>query len=134
MAQKSMGTHISCQMNEKTVSIGRLRSISEIRADSEAVDVTTLDAPGGFRQYAKGLRQAGDVTLDGFLEKDESGQQALRQLYFASDAAPFTITYPDGEKVLFNALVKSFSTGGGEVDSMVKFSAALRITGAVTFA
>ena len=51
MPQKAMGTTISFQQNSQTVRIGALRSISEIKADSEAIDVTTLDAAGGCKQY-----------------------------------------------------------------------------------
>ena len=38
MPQKAMGTTISFQQNSQTVRIGALRSISEIKADSEAID------------------------------------------------------------------------------------------------
>ena len=81
MPQKAMGTTLSCAQNNQTVQIGRLRSISEIKADSEAVVVTTLDAAGGFRTYTQGLKDMGEVTLTGFHEKDEAGQQKLRTLY-----------------------------------------------------
>lgn len=54
MPQKAMGTTLSCAQNNQTVQIGRLRSISEIKADSEAVDVTTLDAAGAFGRIPRG--------------------------------------------------------------------------------
>ena len=133
MAVWMSGTVLTVLKDDQETQLGALRAISEIKMDSDMVDVTTLDAPGGFRTFAKGLRQAGDVTVDGFCKKGDAGQNVLRQLYFAADPAQFTITYPDGDQVHFQALVKSLSLGGGEVDSVVKFSAALRLTGPVTF-
>ena len=115
MPQKAMGTTLSCAQNNQTVQIGRLRSISEIKADSEAVDVTTLDAAGGFRTYTQGLKDMGEVTLTGFHEKDEAGQQKLRTLYESGEAATFTVAFPDGMKAAFSAFVKAHALGAAEV-------------------
>lgn len=132
MPKKAMGTMISCRHNDVDTRIGLLRAISEIRADSEALDVTTLDAPDGCRQYVQGLRDMGEVTLEGFHEAEEAGQEKLRQLYAGGDTASFTVTFPDGTAVLFSAFVKSHSLGAAQVDGAVGFSAVLRITGGVT--
>ena len=131
MVQKSMGTKISCQIKNETVMIGRLRSISEIRADSEAVDVTTLDAPGGYRQYAQGAKNMGEVTLEGFHEAGESGQAALRTLFESGEIVPFTVTFPDETAVSFSAFVKAHAMGAAEVDGAVGFTAVLRLSGGV---
>lgn len=131
MVQKSMGTKISCKVNDETVAIGRLRSISEIRADSEAVDVTTLDAPGGYRMYAQGAKNMGEVTLEGFYEAEEKGQQALRTLFESGDIVPFTVTFPDETAVTFSAFVKAHGLGAAEVDGAVGFTAVLRLSGGV---
>jgi len=132
MPQKSMGTSISCTLNNTETPIGALRSISEIRADSEAVDVTTLDAEGGFRVYAQGLKDMGEVTLEGFYEHGSAGQAALRTLYASGAAAPFTVTFPDQSAVSFRAFVKSHATGAASVDGVLGFTAVLRLTGGVT--
>lgn len=132
MPQKSMGTKISCTQNETVTLIGSLRSISEIRADSEAVDVTTLDAEGGYRVYAQGLKDMGEVTLEGYYESGNAGQNAIRSLYSSGAAVPFTVTFPDQSSVTFSAFVKSHGMGAASVDGAVGFSAVLRITGGVT--
>ena len=132
MIQKAMGTAISCLYDEETVSIGCLRSISELKMDSEAVDVTTLDAPGGCRVYAQGLRDAGELTLEGYFDSTQAGQTLLCSLYLSGAAVPFTVTFPDGTAVSFNAFVRSVSVGAAEVDQVVGFTAVLRLTGAIT--
>ncbi len=132
MPQKSMGTTISCTQNNTQTLIGSLRAISEIRADSEAIDVTTLDSPGGYRVYEQGLKDMGEVTLEGFFDSNSAGQTALRSLYASGAAVPFTVTFPDQSAVSFTAFVKSHSVGAASVDGVVGFTAVLRITGGVT--
>ena len=134
MPQKAIGTTISCTVSNTVTRIGRLRSISEIRADSEAIDVTTLDAANGCRQYVQGLKDMGEVTLEGFYESGEAGQAALRSLYASGDVVPFTVTFPDQSTVTFSAFVKSHALGAASVDGAVGFTAVLRLTGGVTLA
>lgn len=131
MVQKAMGTTLSCLYNEETTLIGALRSISEIRAESESVDVTPLDAADGFRTYAQGLKSMGEVTLDGFHDKHQQGQEMLRTLFDAGDLAAFTVTFPDGLKVSFQAFVKSYGFSNVEVEGVVHFTAVLCLSGAV---
>ena len=132
MIQKSMGTTISCTVNSSPVLIGALRAIREIHADSEAVDITTLDATDGCRVYAQGLKDMGEVTLEGFYEPTNQGQTALRTLYASGAAVPFTVTFPDASALSFNAFVKSHAVGAASVDGAVGFTAVLRLTGGVT--
>ena len=132
MIQKSLGTSLSCTTGGKTVTIGRIKSISELKMDSEMIDTTTLDAAGGFRTYCQGARDAGEMTVEGYLDADEAGQSTLRQLYSGGEAAPFTLSFPDGQTASFTALVKTVWLGAAQVDGVVGFGAALRLSGGVT--
>ena len=132
MIQKSLGTALSCTTGGKTVTIGRIKSISELKMDSEMIDTTTLDAAGGFRTYCQGARDAGEMTVEGYLDADEAGQSTLRQLYSGGEAAPFTLSFPDGQTASFTALVKTVWLGAAQVDGVVGFGAALRLSGGVT--
>lgn len=134
MPQKAMGTTLSCTVGNQTVSIGRLRSISEIKADSDAVDVTTLDAPGGYKTYIQGYKDPGEVTVEGFHDAGSAGQSQLRALYASGSAVPFTVTFPDSSAVSFTAFVKSHALGAATVDGAVGFTAVLKLTGGVTVA
>lgn len=134
MSTSSLGTTVKVTPSGKSaVTVGLLRSVSEIRLDSAVIDVTPLDAAGGFRQYVQGFRDAGEITLEGFLDKDQTGQTTLRGLYLSGETAAFAVTFPDGETISFSALVRAFSTGAAEVDNPVLFRCVLRITGAATF-
>lgn len=131
MVQKAMGTTLSCLHNNEQTLIGALRSVSEIRAESEKVDVTALDAPGGFRTYAQGLKSMGEVTLEGFHDNAQPGQQKLRTLFDSGEQALFTITFPDGLQVAFSAFVKSYGFSNVDVEGVVHFTAVLCLSGPV---
>ena len=90
MSTSSLGTTVKVTPSGKSaVTVGLLRSVSEIRLDSAVIDVTPLDAAGGFRQYVQGFRDAGEITLEGFLDKDQTGQTTLRGLYLSGETAAF---------------------------------------------
>ena len=134
MPQKASGTTISCQYNNAQVVIGSLRSVSEIRFDSESLDVTTLDSTGGYRVYTQGLKDMGEITLEGFFESGQAGQNALRALYASGTVVPFTVTFPDESTITFSAFVKSHALGAAEVDQVVGFTAVLRVCGGAVIA
>ena len=120
MLQKSMGTTLRCTADDTQTVIGQLRSISEIRLDSEMLDTTTLDSEDGFRTYAQGVRDAGEITVEGYLDSAAAGQTLLRTLYL------------DGQKALFTAFVKTVWLGGAQVDEPTGFGDVLRVSGGVT--
>ena len=72
------------------------------------------------------------MTVEGYLDADETGQSTLRQLYSSGEAAPFTLSFPDGQTAAFTALVKTVWLGAAQVDGVVGFGAALRLSGGVT--
>ena len=110
----------------------RLTSVGEIAPEAEAVDVTTLDSAGGYREYIQGFRDSGELELTGFHDKSDAGQEALRSAFASGAAGAAEISFADGTKVSFSAIVKRHTIGAAEVDGAVGFGAVLRISGAVT--
>ena len=126
---RALGTTIS--FNSKT--IGALTSIGEITPDSEELDATTLDSQGGYREFLQGFKDSGEVTLSGYYDKTDVGQQALITGYGNGEVKAVVITFPNlNGGASFNAYVKSFTLGAADVDGIVGFGATLRISGAVT--
>lgn len=115
------------------MTVGRLVSIGEIAPDSEEIDVTTLDSPGGYREYAQGYRDAGTLALEGYHDRGDAGQTAMRAAFADGGVGSAVIAFPDGATAAFSAYVKSYKLGAAKVDGAVGFSATLRITGAVTY-
>lgn len=133
MATKSLGTTFTfTPSGGSAAAVGKLSSISEIVCDSDMIDVTTLDAPGGCRAFMQGARDAGEITLAGYHLKTDAGQAALRAAYLTGEAGTALITFPDGASVSFPAVVKACALGAAQVDGAVGFRCVLRAVGQAT--
>lgn len=132
---RALGTSISFlptfDSAEPVVVVGSLTSIGEITPDSEELDATTLDSPGGYREYLQGFKDSGEVSLTGYHNPDAPGQATMRELYVSGNLGYFWVTFPDGTTVAFKAYVKSHSVGAADVDGIVGFAATLRVSGLV---
>lgn len=127
---RAVGTTI--KFNNKA--IAGLNSIGEISPSSDEIDVTTLDSANGYKEFLQGLKDSGELQLNGFLIKDDVGQVELRTGFASGTASAVVVTFPDTTAVSFSAYVKSFTMGAAETNGAVGFGAVLRITGAVTVA
>lgn len=132
---KALGTSLSYlptydSANAVTV-VGSLTSIGEIAPDSEELDATTLDSPGGYREFLQGFKDSGELSLSGFHNADSSGQATMRTLYASGALGYFWATFPDQTVVAFKAYVKSHTVGAADVDGIVGYGCTLRISGLV---
>ncbi len=133
MATRAYGTTFSfTPAGGVKTAVGRLSAVGELAADSEVVDVTTLDSAGGWRESMQGFRDAGELELTGYHNKTDAGQTLLRTAYLSGQIGECEIGFSDGCKVTFNAFVKSYALGSAEVDGAIGFGATLRVSGAVT--
>lgn len=132
-ATKSQGTTLKYTPDGGAqLTVGKLTSVGEIQPDSEELDVTTLESADGCREYMQGLRDSGEVEIEGYHDAGDAGQKALRSAYASGKNGAFEVCFPDGTKVLFSGFVKSHTIGSAEVDGAVGFGAVIRISGAVT--
>lgn len=111
--------------------VGALTSVGEITPDSEELDATTLDSAGGYREFLQGFKDSGELSLSGYHDGADAGQDTMRSLYTSGALGYFWVTFPDRTTVAFNAYVKSHTSGAADVDGIVGFGCSLRISGLV---
>ncbi len=132
---RALGTSLSYLPTYDSASavtvVGSLTSIGEIAPDSEELDATTLDSPGGYREFLQGFKDSGELPLSGFHNADSAGQETMRTLYASGDLGYFWVTFPDQTVVAFTAYVKSHTVGAADVDGIVGYGCTLRISGLV---
>jgi len=127
MAQRALGTVLQIgKQSPKTVA--GLTSIGGLELSADTIDVTTLDSDGGYREFIAGFKDAGEVSLEGYLKLDE-GQQALYTLFESGDVEDFTIQFPDNlGKWEFKGVVTGFSTSA-DLEDPLSFSATIQVSG-----
>jgi len=135
MKMRALGTTLSYLPTYNSAAavtlVGALTSVGEITPDSEELDATTLDSPGGYREYLQGFKDSGELSLVGYHDATNTGQSTMRSQYETGALGYYWVTFPDGTTVAFSAYVKSHTTGAADVDGIVGFGCTLRISGMV---
>ena len=130
---RSVGTTFKMGKSAATTKIGGLTSIGGVEVSADTVDVTTLDSEGGYREFIMGFKDAGDVSLEGFLDDADTGQAAAYAALESGETQKCEIAFTNGSKWTFNGIVTGFSTSASLEDA-VSFSATVKVSGKPTFA
>jgi hypothetical protein len=102
----------------------------------EYQDATSLDSEGGFREYVKGLKDAGEITMEAGYTPLGYEQQVADQA--AADAIYYKVTMPRapgqtaGDVFTFRGF-PSPSVTADDVGALASMSINIRITGGVVW-
>ncbi len=133
MAKRALGTKL--KVGETIpVTVAGLTSIGGLELSADTIDVTTLDSDGGYREFIAGFKDAGEVSLEGYLELTEGkGQDDLYDLFESGDVEKFVIEFPPAvnAKWEFNGIVTGFGTGA-DLEDPLSFSATIKVSGKPT--
>lgn len=124
---KSFGIGVTAATN----AVGGLTDVNVSGGEVSFIDTTTHDSSGGYREFVAGLKDGGTLELTGKYDYSDVGQAYLRGNLGAS--AAFVVTFSDGTKVSFTAIVGAYNTSN-PLDDSVEFTSSNKITGAVTWA
>ena len=130
----AVGTKLNIKGNSP-VTVGGLTSINGIEISAESIDVTALDNSTGYREKVPGFKEVGDVTVSGFLDGDDDGQEQMYTLLNSQEEADFEIVFPAkiGKTWSFSGYVAGFSTSS-EVGDAITFESTIIVTGQATLA
>lgn len=133
MAKKSLGTKL--QIADVTpIVVGSLTSINGLEVSADTIDVTTLNSTDGYREFIQGFKDAGEVSVEGYLDVTTgNGQKEMFDLFESGETQAFEIVFPTtlNAKWAFNGIVTGFSTGASLEDPL-SFSATIKVTGKPT--
>ena len=126
-AKSGFGTTITWDSN----AVGECK-ISGPEPSADELDATTNSSTSGWKEYIAGLKDGGEVTLEGNYVPADVGQAALRA-GIGGSAATTVITLANSlGTVTFSSWVKSFKVDP-PYDGIAAFSCTLRVTGAVSY-
>ena len=128
---KSVGT----KFNIGTQTVGGLSSIGGVEISSETTDVTALDNTTGYKEYLGGFKDGGEVPVEGFLDGEDKGQEAMYTAIESQEEQDFSIVFPEkiGKTWSFKGIVTKFATNAAVGDA-VKFAASVKVSGKPTLA
>ena len=131
----SVGTQLKVGTGSSAKVVGGITSISGIEISAESIDVTALDNSTGYREKLPGFKEAGDVSVSGFLDGADDGQNEMLTLLNSGASSAFSIIFPTaiGKTWSFNGYVTGFSTSS-DVGDAITFEATITVTGQPTLA
>ena len=117
------------------ISVGGLTSIGGVEISAETIDMTAMDSHDGYKEFEEGMKDAGEVPVEGFLDGADAGQEKMLEALNAGGLHDFAIIFPEkiGKTWKGKGVVTKFSTSAALNDG-VKFSASVKVSGKPTLA
>lgn len=119
-------------LSKGTTAIGGLTNIGGPNISADTIDITSNDSVDAWREFIGGLKNGGQVTLEGNFENNE-GQAALVS-GIGADPEQYEIKFPAFTPAVtwaFSAIVVAFNVTA-PMDGKLGFSATLQISGKPT--
>lgn len=117
--------------NPKTwTAVNNVKTYSGFDGSASELDKTNMQS--GAMEYAAGLQDFGQFSINVDVDDTDAGQIAMRAAKTSAATKAFRLRLPNGKQRVFKGFVKKFSEEGG-VNQIVKASADIRITGVVNF-
>ena len=115
-----------------TTTVTQLTNIVPPGFDSDDIDVSTHDSLDGFREFIKGMTDAGEIEIEGnFLYSNYSVCYALMMTRTLQSVTVVLPTLPSNTKFACDGYVKSLSCED-PVDDKIPFSASIKVSGKPT--
>jgi hypothetical protein len=113
-----------------TNAIAGLTSIGGLELSADTIETTTLGT-SGWRTFMQGLKDGGEVSLSGYFDTSDTGQNAIYNAFTAGTAQTFAIIFPStlGAEWDFTGIVTGITTGA-ELEDLVSFEATVKVSGA----
>jgi predicted secreted protein len=130
MAVASMGTKLKVGASGY---VAELTDIGGLDISADTIETTSLDS-NGWRSFIGGLKDAGEVSLSGHFNPDDTdGQKALFDALVAGTVLSLKIEFPTalGAEWSFSGVVTKFTTSSALEDS-VTFEATIKVSGQPT--
>lgn len=100
------------------VTLGEVTDVDLGGDESDLIDVTHTASPGNRREYIGGLIDGGEITVELNFVPGNATHTLLRARLTARDTQQHQITFPDGDVLTVNAIVRNISRTAPVADKM----------------
>lgn len=131
----SKSQSVGTKFNIDTTAVGGLSSIGGVEISADSTDVTAMDNTTGYKEYLGGFKDGGEVPIEGFMDGEDKGQDAMYAALEDQKVHQCSIVFPEaiGKTWTFPGIVTKFATSA-QVGDAVKFSASVKVAGKPTLA
>lgn len=130
-AERSIGVVLT-KISSPSLVVGHLTSIGEVGIESDEIETTTLSSDGGYREFVAGFKDAGEVSLAGYV-KDETNMDEMLALAEAQTVVEWEIEFRSGSAWRFQGYVKMWKEAESGIDTVRGFTGSIRISGKPTY-
>jgi predicted secreted protein len=111
--------------------VAHLTNIDPPEIKRDDIEVTDHDSTDGTREFIPGLKDGGEVPIEGHLIPTEATHIGLLSALDEEDPEEWAIEFPTTPKlrITFDGYVNSFKTGAAPIDGVMTFSAKIKVTG-----
>lgn len=128
---KTMGTSLTLKKagsETEDIILSNLASIGEQATEAEEVDTTTLDSPGGNKEFVQGAKDPGTVEV--VANNVFDGQVAkLNSIFKSGDTRDWVVTFVSNATLEYSAYISAFTFGEATTDGLHTATFTLRLTG-----
>lgn len=116
--------------------VAELTSISGPTESMDPIDLTSHDSASSFREFVAGLRDGGDISIEGnFIKTDADGQITMHTDFQAGTAKTWIIKHPawvetshEYPQITASGLVTAFELSY-PMEDKIGFTATIKVTG-----
>jgi len=115
------------------VLIAEVKRIGGPSQRADTIDVSSHDSPNQFREFIAGLKDGGEISIEGSFIVGSAGQVALNTNLQDGSIDTYVLTFPAAMATTwtFDALVTALNTDAPH-DAAATFTATLKVTGKPT--
>ena len=128
-AKSAFGT----TLKKGATAIAELTNIGGPALSADTIEATSHDAADGYREFLQGLRDGGEISIEGNFIPGNAGQVALVTDLNDGSLDEYTITLPVAMATtwVFDAIVTAFESSS-PFDDKASFTATLKVSGKPT--
>lgn len=116
--------------------VAELSNISGPSESMDPIDLTSHDSSGSFKEFVAGLRDGGEISIEGnFIKGDADGQIAMHTDFQSGQARAWIIKHPawvdtsaEYPQIAANGLITAFEMTFPD-DGKIGFTATIKVTG-----
>jgi predicted secreted protein len=112
--------------------VGELTGITGPSMSGETIDVSNHESADGFREFISGMKDGGEISMEGNFIEGDAGQAALLASLISGAVESFVVLFTDGAQFAVSGIVTAFEPDA-PFDGKISFSATIKVTGKPAF-